>query len=139
MKHAIIALLLWLLPAALAAQTARPFEGRYDNEEHKVFFKLNLYDKDILVPGQEIYGELDGYLGSTQCNHVWAITMARIISPTEAEVTLINNYGSEDLTARLIALPDGELEYRFVDGSSLKFPVNGKWQKIPKSLKLKRK
>jgi hypothetical protein len=78
-------------------------------------------------------------MGSKQCAHVWAITVAKILSPTEAEVTLINNYGSEDLTAKIIRLADGTYEYRFIDGSTLKFPVKNKWQKIPKTVKLKRK
>jgi hypothetical protein len=59
--------------------------------------------------------------------------------PTEAEMTLINNYGNEDLTAKIIRLADGTYEYRFIDGSTLKFPVKNKWQKIPKTVKLKRK
>lgn len=140
MKRILITSMLLCITALGAfAQTERPFEGYLYNDELKIFLKFNLYDKDVIVPGQEVYGELDGYMGSKQCAHVWAITVARILSPTEAEVTLINNYGSEDLTAKIIRLADGTYEYRFIDGSTLKFPVKNKWQKIPKTVKLKRK
>ena len=49
------------------------FIGEFHNNEYNVYIKINFIDKDILVPGQEILGELDGYFGSTQSSHIWPI------------------------------------------------------------------
>jgi hypothetical protein len=52
---------------------------------------------------------------------------------------MINDYGSEDLTAILTAKNDSLYELRQVEGSTLKVPKNGKWQKLPKTLEFKRR
>ena len=109
------------------------FIGEYYNDEYKVFIKINFVDKDILVPGQEILGELDGFFGSTQSSHIWAITSSDIKGDT-AQIEVINNYGSEDFTATIIIKNDGTLEFKHLSGSTFKFPVNKKWQKLPSKL-----
>ena len=109
------------------------FIGEYYNDEYKVFIKINFVDKDILVPGQEILGELDGFFGSTQSSHIWAITSSDVEGDT-AQIEVINNYGSEDFTATIIIKNDGTLEFKHLSGSTFKFPVNKKWQKLPSKL-----
>ena len=55
-------------------------------------------------------------------------------------LALINDYGSEDLTATLTRKNDSIYVLKQEDGSSLKVPVKGgKWQKLPKTLEFKRK
>jgi hypothetical protein len=122
----------------VSSQAQKPFEGYLYNDEYKIYLQINLYDKDILVPGQEVFGNLDGYLGSKQCNQVWAITSSKVTSDKTATISLINNYGSEDLTATLTCDNDSSFTYRQTDGSTLKFPVHSKWQNIPKNLKFKK-
>jgi hypothetical protein len=51
---------------------------------------------------------------------------------------MINDYGSEDLTATLTAENDSLYVLKQIDGSTLKVPNNGKWQKLPKRFELKR-
>ena len=109
------------------------FIGEFHNNEYNVYIKINLIDKDILVPGQEILGELDGYFGSTQSSHIWPITSSEVEGST-AKIEVINNYGSEDFTASIILKDNNTLEFKHLKGSTFKFPVNKKWQKLHSKL-----
>lgn len=109
------------------------FIGEFHDNEYNVYIKINFIDKDILVPGQEILGELDGYFGSTQSSHIWPITSSEVEGST-AKIEVINNYGSEDFTASIILKDNNTLEFKHLKGSTFKFPVNKKWQKLPSKL-----
>ena len=100
---------------------------------------IDLYRGGITVPGQDIFGEVDGYLGNLDDSRKWLVTEAHINTPTEATLALTNDYGSEDLTATL-SYADKEQLYilRQEHGSSLKVVINRKWNKLPKTLKLRR-
>ena len=139
MSKAFTISLLCMIAIMSYAQEQRIFQCNLYNNEHKVYFVLNLYEKNITIPGQEIFGEVDGYLGSKQCTQVWAVTSSTIQKNNVAEITLINNYGSEDLIATLTLNSDGTYTYQHKEGSTLKFPVNGKWHKIPKKILLLKK
>ena len=62
--------------------------------------RLDLYGESITVPGQELYGELPGYLSKKRNSFCWLITSSKI-DGDKAELQMINDYGSEDLTATL--------------------------------------
>ena len=104
------------------------------NSEQKVYIHINLYDNDLLVPGQEIFGEVAGYLSHATDTRKWLIVSAEIIDDTTANLVIINDYGSEDLTATLTHEKDGTYTLRQVEGSTIKFAVNNKWAKLPKKL-----
>ena len=109
------------------------FVGEYQNEEFKIFIRINFKEKNITVPNQDILGELDGYIGSTQCDHVWPIVSSQV-NGKQAKLEIINNFGSEDFVAILTMNDDGTLTLKHVEGSTLKFPVKKKWQKIPSKI-----
>ena len=57
-----------------------PFRGEIYNKEYEVSICFDFYKKNILVPGQDIFGELSGYIksirttrlaGSLGRNRVW--------------------------------------------------------------------
>ena len=100
--------------------------------------KINLYDEDVEVPGQELYGPLPGYLGKKHNSFCWVITAAKINNDKTATLSLINDYGSEDLTATLTVENDSTYILKQEKGSTLKVPKNSKWQKLPKTLEFKR-
>ena len=54
---------------------------------------------DIKVPGQDIFGEIPGYFGACRDSRKWLITSAKINSSNKASLDIVNDYGSEDLTA----------------------------------------
>ena len=113
------------------------FIGRWENEELKIFMVLNLVEKNIEVPGQEVFGEMDGYIGSTETTHVWAIVSSQVEGKT-ATLDVINNYGSEDLQATFTREKDGSYTWKHQEGSTLKFPVDRKWYKIPGKVTFKK-
>jgi hypothetical protein len=93
----------------------------------------------VTVPGQELYGELPGYLGKLHNSFCWVITSCDIKDEEKAEIQLINDFGSEDLNATLTVENDSLYRLKQVEGSTLKVPKNGKWQKLPKNLVFKRR
>lgn len=134
-----------VLTATLAiAQNNQPatadttFCGTLVNDEYQVWLDIDFYAKDILVPDQELFGELAGYFGARRDPRKWLITAAEILSPNAAQLEIINDYGSEDLTATLTLLPDGSYQLRQNDGSPIRIVVNRKWLKLPKTLIFKR-
>jgi hypothetical protein len=51
---------------------------------------------------------------------------------------MINDYGSEDLEATLICQNDSTYVLRQGKGSTIKVPNDGKWQRLPQTITLKR-
>ena len=125
--------------ATYAQKEHRPFRAYLFNKEYEIFMQINFYEQNINIPGQELYGPLPGYLGKERNSFCWVITSAKLKNDRTAELAFINDYGSEDFTARLTQLNDSTYELRHLDGSALKVPKNGKWQKIPNLIELKRK
>ena len=129
---------LFALLTVSAQKTAKPFRAYLYNNDYEVFMRIDLYDERITVPGQDLYGELPGYLGKKNNTFCWLITSAKI-EGNKAELQMINDYGSEDLTATLTAENDYLYVLKQVGGSSLKVPKEGKWQKLPSKLVFKRR
>lgn len=109
----------------------QPFKGFFDNKEFDIFIQLDLYGNGIAVPDHELFGELPGYLTKRRNNFCWLMTKASIKSERKAEITLINDFGSEDLNATFTQVNDSVFKLKQEDGSTLKVPNKGKWQKLP--------
>ena len=98
-----------------------------------VFLRINFYKQDVNVPGQDLFGQVPGYLGKKNNSFAWLITSAKI-NGDKAKLQLINDYGSEDLTATLTRKNDSIYVLKQESGSTLKVPNKGKWLKLPKTL-----
>lgn len=122
-----------------AQQESDSFRAYLYNNEYSVYLRINFYDQDIEVPGQSLYGKLPGFLGKEHNSFCWVITSCNVKDEKSAEMQLINDYGSEDLTATLTRVNDSLYVFRQETGSTLKVPKNGKWQKLPKRFVLKRR
>ena len=120
-----------------AQKDSTAFRAYLINNEYEVYLRINFYDQNIKVPGQELYGNLPGYLGKKNNSFCWVITSAKITDKKTATMNLINDYGSEDLTATLTRKNDSIYILKQESGSTLKVPKNSKWQKLPKVLELK--
>jgi hypothetical protein len=101
--------------------------------------RINLYDQDVQVPGHDLYGALPGFLGKQHNSFCWPITSCQVVDERKATLQLINDFGSEDLTATLTCKNDSVYVLRQDAGSTLKMPHNGKWRKLPKTLEFKRR
>lgn len=130
--------LLFMMQTAFgyAQKDSTTFRAYLINNEYDVYLRINFYDEDIEVPGQELYGKLPGFLGKKRNSFCWLITSAKMKGRT-AKLSLINDYGSEDLTATLTQSNDSTYVLKQDEGSALKVPKNGKWQKLPKTLEFK--
>ena len=135
-KKILLAACLAMLATAIQAQ--KNFRAYLYNNEYNVYLRINFYDQDISVPGQDLYGKLPGYLGKLHNSFCWVITACEVKDEHHAEMQLINDFGSEDLTATLTWLNDSTYELKQGAGSTIKVPNKGKWQKLPKTLILKK-
>ena len=133
-----ILLAAYLAMLATAIQAQKNFRAYLYNNEYNVYLRINFYDQDISVPGQDLYGKLPGYLGKLHNSFCWVITDCEVKDEQHAEMQLINDFGSEDLTATLTWLNDSTYELKQGAGSTIKVPNKGKWQKLPKTLILKK-
>ena len=122
-----------------AQQDNTAFRAYLYNNEYDVYLRINFYDQDVTIPGQELYGELPGYLGKKNNSFCWVITSCKVESEKKATLQLINDFGSEDLTATLTRKNDSIYVLRQGDGNPIKVPAKGKWQKLPKTIELKRR
>ena len=55
------------------AQEKEPFRAYLFNKEYDVFLRIDLYNESITIPGQELYGQLPGYLGKMHNSFCWVI------------------------------------------------------------------
>ena len=118
---------------SFAQKDSTIFKGYLSNNEYEVYLQINFYQNDIKVPGQEIFGTIAGFLGDRKDSRKWLITNATIEGKT-AHLSIINDYGSEDLIADLTLESDGTYSLKQITGSNIKIARNRKWVKIPKKL-----
>ena len=123
---------------SFAQKDSTIFKGYLSNNEYEVYLQINFYQNDIKVPGQEIFGTIAGFLGDRKDSRKWLITNAAIEGKT-AHLSIINDYGSEDLIADLTLESDGTYSLKQITGSNIKIARNRKWVKIPKKLTFMRK
>ena len=140
MKRYLLTITVCMLTALSFAQEEKDaFRAYLYNNEYEVYLRINFYEQDITVPGQDLYGQLPGYLGTLHNSFCWVITSCKVKNDKKAEMQLINDFGSEDLKATLTRQNDSIYILKQEEGSTIKVPRNGKWQKLPKTLELKRK
>lgn len=139
-KKLMVSTLLTCLAAGCLAQDGRrPFHAYLINNIYDVYLRINFYEQNISIPGQELYGTLPGFLGKKNNSFCWVITNCSIKSEDESEFQLINDFGSEDLKATLTRKNDSIYILKQGAGNTIKVPNKGKWQKLPKVLEMKRR
>lgn len=124
-----------------AETTDSIFKGTIFCQEEDVYIYMDFLNQAMIIPGQEVFGEMAGYFKASYDSRYWMITSAEIDKKGRtATMEVINDYGSEDLTATLSFNPkDSTYTLKQVQGSTIKFGKNRKWQKLPKELRFKRK
>lgn len=113
------------------------FAGRIVNDEYQVWIEMDFYHNNIVTPNQEIFGQVPGYFGAKRDTRKWIIVDAQI-KGNSAKLILSNDYGSEDLEAKLTCERDGIYTLERLKGSTMKIVVDRKWVNIPKKLTFKR-
>lgn len=134
MKKLFLLLILFINSMIIIAQDGI-FKTRIYNKEYDVFLQLNLYEENIKIPGQDILGEVYGYLKKNTDSRVWIVMGVEISKDgKKATLEMINDYGSEDLTAELTFNKDGSYTLTQKEGSTIKVAGKNKWIKLPKEL-----
>lgn len=136
MKKVLFLLIICIFSLQMKAQGSQTFKGHLCNNEFKVYLDIDFYANNIIVPGQEIFGELPGYFGALRESRKWLITSVKLTDPTTAILSITNDYGSEDLEAILKLQKDGSYVLQQKKGSRIKIVVDRKWVKIPTDLVL---
>ena len=140
LKKTILLSALALLTMGASAQNkvnnadSTTFKGYLYNQKYNVYINMDFYHNNIVVPYQEIYGELPGFFGDKQDGRKWLFTNATIKNKHTAEIQIINDYGSEDLTATLTKTNDSTYIFKQEKGSTIKIARNRKWVKMPDEL-----
>lgn len=138
-KYIITAILLFMSISLSAQKESMTFKGHFYNKEYDIYLIIDLYDMDVEVPNHSMFGNLPGYLGKRLNNFYWLVTSGKIKNDSYAELDMINDFGSEDTRISLKQINDSTLIFKQEEGSTMKIANNGKWQKLPKELKLKKK
>lgn len=135
MKRIVIVLYFALLALASVGQkqAGKPFEGIIGNAEYKIYLQINFYKNNVSVPGQELFGELPGFLGDSIDSRKWLFTSVKLNKKT-ATLQIINDYGSEDLVATLTQNKDNTYTLNQLEGSRIRIARNRKWVKLPKEI-----
>lgn len=117
-----------------------PFCCTVINEDEQIIMVLDLHNQALIIPNQEVYGEMAGYIKAQYDSRYWMITSAEFDEKgNKVILEIINDYGSEDLTATLSYDP-GNSTYTLTQhqGATIKFGKNRKWVKISKELKFRK-
>ena len=138
MKRTFFIALAWLFALSVFAQDSTAFKGKIVNDEFQIWIEMDFDAQAVIVPEQEIFGEVAGYLGAKRDPRKWIVTGVEMKNKTTARLEIVNDYGSEDLTATLMLNSDGTFTLKQLDGSTIKIAVNKKWVKLPKTLVFKR-
>ena len=138
MKKLVLSLLLAFAFIPMMGQQ-QAFKGTIVNSEWSVYITMNFYQCNVIVPQQELFGEVCGYIGDRKDPRKWIFTSAKVESKHKASLAITNDYGSEDLTADLVMLNDSTYELRQLEGSRIKVVRNRHFAKLPKVLTFKRK
>lgn len=134
MKKALFSFLFLAIALTISAQET-PFKCNLYNDTYQVYMKLDLYGS-LMVPNQDIFGELPGYFGAKRDTRLWLVTDAEILSSNKARLSVVNDFGSEDFVGDLIYNGEGKYTFKHKEGSVWKIVVNGKFVKIPKEIQL---
>lgn len=119
-------------------QASQYFKGKIYNSQYDIYIHMDFINNSIIVPQQEIFGEIPGYLGDNKDSRKWLITNATITSDGKASLSIINDYGSEDLEATLQMLNDTTYILLQEAGSTIKLARNRKWVKLPQKITFKK-
>lgn len=117
---------------------AQNLKGKYINEEYNIYLYLDVDNPKVRIPGDDIYGEIPGYFGAKGYEQKWIIIECKRVNDNKAEITVVNDYGSEDFTATLTEDSEGNITMKHLEGSTFKSVMNSKRIKVPKTVILKK-
>lgn len=134
MKTRIVSILLLFCNIAYAGQ---PWKVQLFASKEKITLDINLYEETIDVPGMEMFGPMNGYLGG-EIYGVWTITSFNI-KKNKAILRLSNDLGSETQEAELTQSSDTTYTLKLLGNTVVKKVEGRKLVKIAPTLNMIKK
>lgn len=128
-----------IMLSSLAIGAAEPWKWRMENKEEGAVLRIDLYEETVNVPGMDIFGPMNGYLGGKGIYGVWMVTSFKLKNDQTAELRLSNDQGSETQAVKLTWQTDSTCLMELQGGVVVKRVVNNKLVKIPQRIMLNRK
>ena len=135
MKRRILAILVSAI--SLSAAADEPWKLWLGNTEEKVVLRIDLHEETVTVPGMEMFGPQNGYLGGGGVYGVWTVTSFKVESDKTATLRLSNDLGSETQSIVLTQQTDSTYLMELKGGIVVKRAVNRKLVKIPQKMTLR--
>lgn len=126
------------LQFAKVQEPSTPWKFKLTSEQGGIKIFLDLYEETIEVPGMDMFGPMNGYLGGNIYG-VWMVTSFDIKSDKEAHIRMSNDFGSDTQDMNLTFLNDSTLRVDLKGGVSIKKVVDKKLSKIPSTIIFKTK
>jgi len=134
MKHIFFSLIFLLGISAIYAHG--PWKLKLCCPEEDIRLHLDLYEESIEVPGMEMFGPMNGYLGGNIYG-VWTITSYKIQDDKTATIKLSNDLGSETQKATITQQSDSIYTLHLDGTVVVKRVVDRKLVKISSDFKMK--
>lgn len=134
MKIRLISILLLFCNVAYAEQ---PWKVQLFASKEKITLNIDLYEESINVPGMEMFGPMNGYLGG-DIYGVWTITSFSI-KKNKAILRLSNDLGSETQEAELTQSSDTTYTLKLLGNTVVKKIEGRKLVKIAPTLNMIKK
>ena len=99
------------------------------SKEEGVRMKIDLYEESIEVPGMDLFGPMNGYLGG-KIYGVWMITSFNLLDDNTASLRFSNDLGSDTQECILKHLEDGSYVLELKGSVCVKKVVDRKLVKI---------
>ena len=123
MKRILLCLCCLWVAAVYAQNDSTSFKGYFYNKDFGVYLRINFHRQNIIIPGEELLGEVPGYLGKEHNSFCWPIISVEV-KGKKASLQMVNDYGSEDLEATLTRQHDSIYVLKQGKGSTIKVPNN---------------
>lgn len=111
-----------------------PWKLSLTDPKEKVTLNIDLHEESIEVPGMEMFGPMNGYLGGNIYG-VWAVTSFKI-KKDKAILRLSNDLGSETQEAELTHTSDSTYTLKLLGSTVVKRVEGRKLYKITSTLKM---
>ena len=130
-KHIFALFTLVLCPYSYANN---PWKLSLTDPKEKVTLTIDLHEESIEVPGMEMFGPMNGYLGGNIYG-VWAVTSFKI-KKDKSILRLSNELGSETQEAELTQTSDSAYTLKLLGSTVVKRAEGRKLVKITSTLKM---
>ena len=130
-KHIFALFTLVLCPYSYANN---PWKLSLTDPKEKVSLTIDLHEESVEVPGMEMFGPMNGYLGGNIYG-VWAVTSFKI-KKDKATLRLSNDLGSETQEAELTQTSDSTYTLKLLGSTVVKRAEGRKLVKITSTLKM---